>query len=247
MKTDRVINRVVFILVFMTVISSSYVFATTIYYDFENGSTSGWELGLPEITSYKETVGWKFIEDDTLVWEGVGGTIWGGGNSVQFLSDFESDSLTVSADVKVIDARHWNGLHRSGIVAGLTDKNHFYGFFIEGNAQNVSLMRGDYELGIHTNLETWHSDTSFFGEWQNLKLEIVGNHFFGYLNDQLIIDVVDALYSGGSVGILNAGAVTRFDNFEVDTTTTPEPTTIVILSFGLVGLAGLRRKRFFTK
>src|SRR5262249_36872 len=54
------------------------------------------------------------------------------------------------------------------------------------------------------------------GQWHGLRVEASGNHFRGFLNDQLVIEASDDSYPAGKVGLwTKADSVTCFDNIQV--------------------------------
>jgi len=53
------------------------------------------------------------------------------------------------------------------------------------------------------------------GQWQELRLEIVGNRLRGFYNGQLLVEAVDDTFAAGKVGLwTKADSQTCFDDVE---------------------------------
>jgi hypothetical protein len=51
------------------------------------------------------------------------------------------------------------------------------------------------------------------GEWQELRVEVTGNHFRGFVNGNSVVEATDDAYSVGRVGLwTKADSVTCFDD-----------------------------------
>jgi hypothetical protein len=54
------------------------------------------------------------------------------------------------------------------------------------------------------------------GEWQDLRVEVVGSQFRGFLNGNLVVEVADDAYAAGRPGLwTKADSVTCFDDVQV--------------------------------
>ena len=54
------------------------------------------------------------------------------------------------------------------------------------------------------------------GQWQELKVEVTGNRFRGFLDGNLVVEVADDAYRAGRVGLwTKADSVTCFDDVRV--------------------------------
>ncbi len=55
------------------------------------------------------------------------------------------------------------------------------------------------------------------GQWQELRVEMVGNRVRGFLNRQLVVEASDDTYQRGRVGVwTKADSVTCFDDIAVN-------------------------------
>ena len=60
------------------------------------------------------------------------------------------------------------------------------------------------------------ANEKYFRQWQELKLEVEGNRFRGYLSGQLVVEATDDAFAAGGVGLwTKADSVTCFDDFRV--------------------------------
>jgi hypothetical protein len=81
------------------------------------------------------------------------------------------------------------------------------------------------------------------GTWYNLKLEIAGDYARGYLDDTLMLEGAVSPADITRVGLHIHRANAVFDNFWVQSTPIPEPSTALLLAGGLAGLAAAGRRR----
>ena len=53
-------------------------------------------------------------------------------------------------------------------------------------------------------------------QWHELKVEVMGNRFRGFLNNELVVEATDDSFTAGGVGLwTKADSVTCFDNLRV--------------------------------
>src|SRR5262249_50061472 len=101
----------------------------------------------------------------------------------------------------------------AGIIFRVQDKDNYY--IVRANAleDNVILFR--YGSGRRTTLKEGSVSVPS-GKWQELKLEVEGNRFRGFLNDQLVVETTDDAYAAGGIGLwTKADSVTLFDDLRV--------------------------------
>src|SRR5262249_22289317 len=86
----------------------------------------------------------------------------------------------------------------AGIIFRVQDKDNYY--IVRANAleDNVILFR--YGSGRRTTLKEGSVSVPS-GKWQELKLEVEGNRFRGFLNDQLLVETTDDAYAAGGIGL----------------------------------------------
>jgi 3-keto-disaccharide hydrolase len=101
----------------------------------------------------------------------------------------------------------------AGIIFRVQDKDNYYILRANALEDNVILFR--FGSGTRSTLKE-ESVKVPSGEWQDLRLEVEGNRFRGYLNDQLVVEATDDAYPAGGVGLwTKADSVTCFDDFRV--------------------------------
>jgi len=55
------------------------------------------------------------------------------------------------------------------------------------------------------------------GTWQELRVEVKGNHIRGFLNGKQIVEAIDDTFKSGKTGLwTKADSVTCFDNVQVN-------------------------------
>jgi hypothetical protein len=101
----------------------------------------------------------------------------------------------------------------AGIIFRVQDANNYYILRANALEDNVYFFRfagGTRSSITHGNMKVPS------GQWQELKLEVEGNHFRGFLNGQLVVETTDDAYKAGGVGLwTKADSVTCFDDFRV--------------------------------
>jgi len=101
----------------------------------------------------------------------------------------------------------------AGIIFRVQDRDNYYILRANALEDNVILFR--YGRGRRSTLREG-SATVPSGEWQELRLEVEGDHFRGFLNGQLVVEASDDAYAAGGVGLwTKADSVTLFDDFRV--------------------------------
>jgi hypothetical protein len=101
----------------------------------------------------------------------------------------------------------------AGIIFRVQDRANYY--ILRANALEDNVNFYLYASGKRSQLQG-SSVKVPSGQWQELRLEARGNHFRGFLNDQLIIEASDDSFPAGRVGLwTKADSLTYFDNSQV--------------------------------
>lgn len=100
-----------------------------------------------------------------------------------------------------------------GIIFRVQDKDNYY--IVRANALEDNVIIFRFASGSRTTLQEGSAKVPS-GQWQELKLEVDGNKFRGYLDGNLIVESTDDAYAAGGVGLwTKADSVTFFDDFRV--------------------------------
>jgi hypothetical protein len=101
----------------------------------------------------------------------------------------------------------------AGIIFRVQDANNYYILRANALEDNVYFFR--FASGVRSSIT--HGNVKVpSGQWQELKLEVEGNKFRGYLNGQLVVETTDDAYKAGGVGLwTKEDSVTCFDDFRV--------------------------------
>lgn len=101
----------------------------------------------------------------------------------------------------------------AGILCRIQDPNNYY--ILRANALEDNVIFFRYASGKRTTLKEASVKVPS-RQWQELRLEVSGNRFRGYLNDQLIVETTDDAYQAGKTGLwTKADSVTCFDDVKV--------------------------------
>jgi hypothetical protein len=101
----------------------------------------------------------------------------------------------------------------AGIIFRVQDRDNYYIF--RANALENNVMFFLYASGRRSILKRSSVPVSL-GKWQDLKVEVVGHNFRGFLDGRLVAEVTDGSYPAGKVGLwTKADSVTCFDNVRV--------------------------------
>lgn len=101
----------------------------------------------------------------------------------------------------------------AGIIFRVQDKDNYY--ILRANALEDNVNLYIYASGKRSSLKG-SSVKVASNQWQTLRIEAIGNHFRGFLNDQLVVEATDDNYIAGRVGLwTKADSVTCFDEVKV--------------------------------
>jgi hypothetical protein len=85
-------------------------------------------------------------------------------------------------------------------------------YILRANALENNVNFYIYASGKRTSLKTASAKVAS-GAWQDLKVEVTGNRFRGYLNRVQVVEATDDAYKAGLVGLwTKADSVTCFDD-----------------------------------
>jgi hypothetical protein len=126
------------------------------------------------------------------------------------LSDRVYTDVAVSVRFKPISGKDDQA---AGIIFRVQDRDNYYIFRANALEDNVMFFR--YASGIRTILKR-SSRPIRTGQWQELKVEVLGDRFRGFLDGDLVAEVSDDIYRAGKVGLwTKADSVTCFDDLVV--------------------------------
>jgi plastocyanin len=101
----------------------------------------------------------------------------------------------------------------AGIIFRVQDKDNYY--ILRANALEANVNLYKYAGGRRSGIKDGSAKVAA-GEWQELRLEIVGDRIKGYLDQQLVVEAADGTYKAGRVGLwTKADSVTCFDDVRV--------------------------------
>ncbi len=101
----------------------------------------------------------------------------------------------------------------AGIIARVQDKDNYY--ILRANALEANVNLYKYAGGQRSGIKDGGAKV-VAGQWQELRLEIVGDRLRGSLNGQLVVEATDSTYKAGRVGLwTKADSVTCFDDVVV--------------------------------
>jgi hypothetical protein len=126
------------------------------------------------------------------------------------LSEAVYGDLTLTARFKPISGREDQA---AGLIFRIQDQDNYYilrANVLEGNVNFYKYVGGRRSVIKESSAKV---DP---GIWQELRVEVSGQQFRGFLNGQQVIETTDATYSAGRVGLwTKADSVTCFDDVAV--------------------------------
>ena len=118
--------------------------------------------------------------------------------------------LTLSTRFKPISGKEDQA---AGLIFRVQDKGNYY--ILRANALEDNVNFYIYRGGRRSSLKGSDSRVAP-GSWQELRVEVQGNQFRGFLNGQQVADSSDDSYKTGGIGLwTKADSVTCFDDVEV--------------------------------
>ena len=101
----------------------------------------------------------------------------------------------------------------AGIIFHVQDRNNYY--IVRANALEDTVDIRKYVNGSRITLKVGSAKV-LSGQWQELRVEVVGSRIRGFLNGQLVVETSDDTFKSGKVGLwTKADSVTCFDDVEV--------------------------------
>lgn len=128
------------------------------------------------------------------------------------LSDKVYGDVTVTTRFKPVSG---NIDRAAGIIFNVQDKDNYYILRANALEDNVNIYKyvGGWRRGIQEGLAKVSS-----GIWQELSVEVRGNHIRGFLNGKLVVEATDSTFKSGKVGLwTKADSQTCFDNISIAT------------------------------
>jgi hypothetical protein len=126
------------------------------------------------------------------------------------LSDKIYTDLDMSIRFKAISGKDDQA---AGIIFRVQDKDNYY--ILRANALEDNVIFFRYGSGSRSSIKEGSAKVPS-GQWQELRVEVRGDHFRGFLNGQLVVEANDNAYSAGRVGLwTKEDSVTCFDDVKV--------------------------------
>lgn len=118
--------------------------------------------------------------------------------------------VTVTVRFKPISGR---ADQAAGIIFRVQDKDNYY--ILRANALEDNVNFYKYASGQRSGIKDGNAKVAS-GQWQELRVEMIGNRMRGFLNGQMVNEATDDSYKAGKVGLwTKADSVTCFDDFQV--------------------------------
>jgi hypothetical protein len=126
------------------------------------------------------------------------------------LSDRVYTDVEVSLRFKPVSGKEDQA---AGIIFRVQDRNNYY--ILRANALEGNVNFYIYASGRRSFLAGGAAKVAS-GRWQELRVEVAGNRFRGFLDGQLVVETTNDAYPAGRVGLwTKADSVTCFDNVRV--------------------------------
>ena len=103
----------------------------------------------------------------------------------------------------------------AGLIFRVQDKDNYY--IVRANALEGNVNLYKYAGGRRSGLKDGSAKV-VAGQWQDLRVEVTGKQFRGFLDGQQVVEASDDTYQAGKVGLwTKADSVTCFDDVEAHT------------------------------
>lgn len=127
------------------------------------------------------------------------------------LSDKVYSDVTVTTHFKPVSG---NSDRAAGIIFRIQDKDNYYILRANALEDNVNIYK--YVGGGRRAVQESSAKVPS-GTWQELRVEVNGNHIRGFLNGKLVVETTDNTFKAGKIGLwTKADSVTCFDNVQVN-------------------------------
>jgi len=101
----------------------------------------------------------------------------------------------------------------AGIIFRIKDKNNYYILRANALEDNVNIYK--YVGGLRREIQGGTVKVPS-NQWQELRVEIKGNHIIGFLNAKKVVESTDDTFKSGRIGLwTKEDSVTCFDNVQV--------------------------------
>ena len=128
------------------------------------------------------------------------------------LGEVVYSDVVLSARFKPISGRTDQA---AGLLFRIQDKDNYYILRANALEGNVNLYK--YAGGRRSGLKDGSAKV-VAGQWQDLRVEVTGKQFRGFLDGQQVVEASDDTYQAGKVGLwTKADSVTCFDDVEAHT------------------------------
>jgi hypothetical protein len=128
------------------------------------------------------------------------------------LDSTQYTDLTLTSRFKPISGREDQA---AGLIFRVQDKDNYY--ILRANALEDNVNFYIYRGGRRSGLRGANTRVPS-GTWQELRVEVQGNQFRGFLNGQQVADSSDDTYKSGGIGLWSkADSVTCFDDVQLST------------------------------
>jgi hypothetical protein len=101
----------------------------------------------------------------------------------------------------------------AGLLFRIQDANNYY--ILGANALEGNVNFYKYASGRRSLIAEGQASVAS-GQWQDLRVEVVGNQFRGFLDGLLVVEASDDAYAAGRPGLwTKADSVTCFDDVQI--------------------------------